>query len=32
MKLTEHFTLAEFEKSATATACGIDNDINLLYT
>lgn len=27
MKLTEHFTLAEFEKSATATTCGIDNSV-----
>ena len=25
LRLTEHFTLAEFERSATATANGIDN-------
>ena len=27
MKLTENFSLAEFERSATATACGIDNSV-----
>lgn len=27
MKLTEHFTLHEFERSATAQACGIDNHV-----
>lgn len=27
LKLSEHFMLKEFEKSATAVACGIDNTI-----
>ena len=31
MKLTEHFTLAEFERSATAQACSINNTVPLQY-
>ncbi len=29
--LSEHFTLAEFERSATAQACGIDNTVPSQY-
>ena len=31
LRLTEHFTLAEFERSATATANGIDNRVPSQY-
>ena len=31
LQLTEHFTLAEFERSATATACGINNSVPPQY-
>ena len=30
-QLSEHFTLAEFERSATAQACGIDNHVPSQY-
>ena len=31
LQLSEHFTLAEFERSATAQACGIDNNVPAKY-
>ena len=31
LQLSEHFTLAEFERSATAQACGIDNNVPAQY-
>ena len=31
LQLSEHFTLAEFERSATAQACGIDNAVPSQY-
>lgn len=31
LQLSEHFTLAEFERSATATACGINNSVPPQY-
>lgn len=31
LRLSEHFTLAEFERSATAKANGIDNRVPSLY-
>ena len=31
LRLSEHFTLAEFERSATAQACGIDNSVPSQY-
>ncbi|MBO4487779.1 MAG: peptidase M15 [Bacteroidaceae bacterium] len=31
LRLSEHFTLAEFERSATAAACGIDNSVPSQY-
>ena len=31
LHLTEHFTLVEFERSATAQACGIDNNVPAKY-
>ena len=31
LQLSEHFTLVEFERSATAQACGIDNNVPAKY-
>ena len=31
LRLSEHFMLSEFEKSATASACGIDNTVPSQY-